>query len=758
MREDSNGEVFVVGLRNTPVKNGIDAMDVLNTGTMNRTTASTLMNRTSSRSHAVFTVNLQQTTRGCEGVDITTNSRFTFVDLAGSERMKKTGAEGERAKEGIKINEGLLALGNVINALADEDRLARGEKVHVPYRQSKLTRLLQDALGGNSQTLFMACVSPSDTNASETLSTLQYANRARNIRNAPTRNVDAAALELQRLRALANVLTCELIKHRFAGNSQAVATDPEVERMNENGTILQEIGVVDDELFIREDVASYMHLIDEKVAEMNGLSASVPIPLHVQSHGAISIHSLSQPLAPTSSIPQPLPSMQSRDNTKNNSDHQTDDDGDSLILDADPEEDIQIIDQLLEIQRQDQRFSKDQKDDQENLTIMEGEIEAQEGRLLQLRDNLKTYNDMKDKYERLVIEVESLESEKQALMEQLEKAQVDPTKGCSIAIKEQLERVKSSLARARSETRKHQQLYRQAEQEAQKCKILERKIHEMKIARVSLVKKQREEKAKHKEYTNTKTKEIRALQRKHKIAEKKISKIESECQRHKANLERTRTHCDKLSDKLKQTESHLTRLLTKRRNDLNRNTHGSRQSKRVGRDSVGGMTDFAPADEELDSIKFLLEKTLADKVALSQNSYVYETKVVEHGALMHSLAKEMKALNKAKKDQRALNDTDNTPSDVKELEDTVQELQLKIELIENDLGQLQEKYPSIEESVFEDEENDQVFRENEPAMKIVSKLDGPVLRTLLWNFLECHYSLEVCVPSLSMRKSFHRIL
>ena len=186
------------------------------------------MNFTSSRSHAVFTVNLQQTTRSSDGDEIHSHSRFTFVDLAGSERMKKTGAEGERAKEGIKINEGLLALGNVINALADEERLAKGERVHVPYRQSKLTRLLQDALGGNSQTLFLACVSPSDTNASETLSTLHYANRARNIKNAPTRNVDATAEELRRLRTLTNLLKCELIKERFDGASSS--TDPEVDR------------------------------------------------------------------------------------------------------------------------------------------------------------------------------------------------------------------------------------------------------------------------------------------------------------------------------------------------------------------------------------------------------------------------------------------------------------------------------------------------------------------------------------------------
>ena len=131
IREDSNGAVIVKGLINTPINSDVEAMNVLNTGSLNRSTASTLMNLTSSRSHAVFTVNLQKTTRSPEGMDITTTSRFTFVDLAGSERMKKTGAEGERAKEGIKINEGLLALGNVINALGDEERLSKGEKIHV---------------------------------------------------------------------------------------------------------------------------------------------------------------------------------------------------------------------------------------------------------------------------------------------------------------------------------------------------------------------------------------------------------------------------------------------------------------------------------------------------------------------------------------------------------------------------------------------------------------------------------------------------
>ncbi|KAG8704870.1 hypothetical protein FRC08_001999, partial [Ceratobasidium sp. 394] len=114
----------------------------------------------------------------------TVTSKFHFVDLAGSERLKRTAAQGDRVKEGISINGGLLALGNVISALGDPSKSRTlGAHVHVPYRDSKLTRLLQDSLGGNAHTLMIACVSPAEYNAAETINTLKYANRARNIKN-----------------------------------------------------------------------------------------------------------------------------------------------------------------------------------------------------------------------------------------------------------------------------------------------------------------------------------------------------------------------------------------------------------------------------------------------------------------------------------------------------------------------------------------------------------------------------------------------
>ena len=179
-------------------------MRALETGSHKRATAATAMNHTSSRSHAIFTLFIDgvrseiSSTEGCSdssalatGISV----KFHLVDLAGSERAKKTQATGNRFKEGTAINMGLLSLGNVISALGEDT----GSK-HIPYRDSKLTRLLQDSLGGNSHTLMIACVSPADYNIEETLSTLRYADRARKIKNKPIVNLDDKNELVARLR------------------------------------------------------------------------------------------------------------------------------------------------------------------------------------------------------------------------------------------------------------------------------------------------------------------------------------------------------------------------------------------------------------------------------------------------------------------------------------------------------------------------------------------------------------------------------
>ncbi|TMW41739.1 hypothetical protein DOY81_013184 [Sarcophaga bullata] len=203
MREDRNG-IIMVGLTEKEVKSAMETTDCLVKGSAGRAVASTAMNQASSRSHAIFTVYMQATKKDESGA--VTTSKFHLVDLAGSERSKKTGATGDRFKEGVKINQGLLALGNVISALGD----GKGSGF-VRYRDSKLTRLLQDSLGGNSVTLMIACVSPADYNVAETLSTLRYADRARKIKNKPIVNQDPHAAEINRLKGIIQKLRVELL-------------------------------------------------------------------------------------------------------------------------------------------------------------------------------------------------------------------------------------------------------------------------------------------------------------------------------------------------------------------------------------------------------------------------------------------------------------------------------------------------------------------------------------------------------------------
>ncbi|XP_026217945.1 kinesin-like protein KIF21A isoform X3 [Anabas testudineus] len=227
IHEDANGGIYTVGVTTRTVTSAAEMMQCLKLGALSRTTASTQMNVQSSRSHAIFTIHLCQV-RVCspDNNDNVTDNRlvndseinefetltakFHFVDLAGSERLKRTGATGDRAKEGISINCGLLALGNVISALGDRSK----RSTHVPYRDSKLTRLLQDSLGGNSQTVMIACISPSDRDFMETLNTLKYANRARNIKNKVMVNQDRASQQISALRTEIARLQMELMEYR----------------------------------------------------------------------------------------------------------------------------------------------------------------------------------------------------------------------------------------------------------------------------------------------------------------------------------------------------------------------------------------------------------------------------------------------------------------------------------------------------------------------------------------------------------------
>ncbi|KAM6364044.1 kinesin-like protein KIF27 isoform 4-T4 [Pluvialis apricaria] len=231
IREDEKGNTVIVGAKEFQVECADEVISLLESGNAARHTGTTQMNEHSSRSHAIFTISIcqKQSAESQKSTDAAQDSswksvqmiasKFHFVDLAGSERVTKTGNTGERFKESIQINSGLLALGNVISALGDPKR----KSVHIPYRDAKITRILKDSLGGNAKTVMITCISPSSSDFDESLNSLKYANRAKNIRNKPVVNynpdqdrIDEMELEIRLLReALQNQQVSNQCSHEL---------------------------------------------------------------------------------------------------------------------------------------------------------------------------------------------------------------------------------------------------------------------------------------------------------------------------------------------------------------------------------------------------------------------------------------------------------------------------------------------------------------------------------------------------------------
>lgn len=257
IREDTKGRIMLTGLTQVPINSAEDVLNALNYGSSIRQTDSTAINARSSRSHAVFSLNLVQkrtdippmptpkadkrrsmpidNLTGADNI-VTTDSKLHFVDLAGSERLKNTGATGDRAKEGISINAGLASLGKVIS------QLSKNAGGHISYRDSRLTRLLQDSLGGNAITFMVACVTPESFHLSETLNTVHYAQRARAIQSKPqiqqTHEDSDKQAAIDRLRAEVAFLR-DQIRHSEPTGGRAIEKSERSDRIRGRETELQ---------------------------------------------------------------------------------------------------------------------------------------------------------------------------------------------------------------------------------------------------------------------------------------------------------------------------------------------------------------------------------------------------------------------------------------------------------------------------------------------------------------------------------------
>lgn len=222
LREDPVKGLAVAGLSERTGESSEQVMKYLLKGNKNRTQESTGANETSSRSHAVFQITVEYVDKG-NGEAETKSGKLSLIDLAGSERAAQTCNRGIRMVEGANINRSLLALGNCINKLCEQ--IAKGQRLYIPYRDSKLTRLLKDSLGGNCQTVMIANVSPSSATYEDTHNTLKYANRAKNIKTKVSQNVHVTAQ--QHIAQYAQMIT--QLKHEiFVLRRRLAASNPEL--------------------------------------------------------------------------------------------------------------------------------------------------------------------------------------------------------------------------------------------------------------------------------------------------------------------------------------------------------------------------------------------------------------------------------------------------------------------------------------------------------------------------------------------------
>uniref|UniRef100_A0A3B5A8W3 Kinesin-like protein n=1 Tax=Stegastes partitus TaxID=144197 RepID=A0A3B5A8W3_9TELE len=283
VHEDKNRVPYVKGCTERFVSSPEEVMDVIDEGKANRHVAVTNMNEHSSRSHSIFLINIKQ-----ENIETEKklSGKLYLVDLAGSEKVSKTGAEGAVLDEAKNINKSLSALGNVISALAE------GTKTHVPYRDSKMTRILQDSLGGNCRTTIIICCSPSIYNEAETKSTLMFGQRAKTIKNTVSVNLELTAEEWKKKyekekdknKSLKNIiqrLEAELNRWRNGEDvpeeEQLSAKDQKNVEPNDNTPIIDNLlpaggggGVTGEERTkYEEDISNLYKQLDDKDDEIN---------------------------------------------------------------------------------------------------------------------------------------------------------------------------------------------------------------------------------------------------------------------------------------------------------------------------------------------------------------------------------------------------------------------------------------------------------------------------------------------------------
>ncbi|XP_011074401.1 kinesin-like protein KIN-4A [Sesamum indicum] len=582
IRETSNGVITLAGSTECSVKTLKEMADCLEQGSLNRATGSTNMNNQSSRSHAIFTITVEQMKRLHAGISGDANlndcmtedylcAKLHLVDLAGSERAKRTGSDGLRFKEGVHINKGLLALGNVISALGDEKK--RKEGVHVPYRDSKLTRLLQDSLGGNSRTVMIACISPADINAEETLNTLKYANRARNIQNKPVINRDPISNEMLKMRQQLEYLQAELCARS-------------------GGVSFDEIQALKDRIAQLEATNKDLSQELNEFRNRGGAMEQYPAEIKARGNGAIKSEGLKRGLQ----------SMES-------SDYQMSDSSDSGDIDEDTAKELEhtylqnsMDKELNELNRQ-----LEQKESQMKLfggydtTALKQHFGK---KLMELEEEKKAVQCERD---RLLAEVENLSANSDGQAQKLQDIHAQKLKALEAQIQDLKKKQENQV-----------QLLKQKQKSDEAAKKLQDEIQCIKAQKVQLQQKIKQEAEQFRQWKASREKELLQLRKEGRRNEYERHKLQALNQRQKMVLQRKTEEAAMATKRLKELLE--ARKSSTRENSVNSNGNG-----------INGQTNEK-------SLQRWLDHELEVLVNVHEVRYEYEKQSQVRAALAEELA------------------------------------------------------------------------------------------------------------------------
>uniref|UniRef100_A0A671QYT7 Kinesin-like protein KIF21A n=1 Tax=Sinocyclocheilus anshuiensis TaxID=1608454 RepID=A0A671QYT7_9TELE len=586
IHEDASGGIYTVGVTARTVSSEAEMMQCLRLGALSRTTASTQMNVQSSRSHAIFTIHLCQVRFCASDNDTETDNRlvngssemnefetltakFHFVDLAGSERLKRTGATGDRAKEGISINCGLLALGNVISALGDRSK----RSTHVPYRDSKLTRLLQDSLGGNSQTVMIACISPSDRDFMETLNTLKYANRARNIKNKVMVNQDRASQQISALRTEIARLQMELMEYktgkRMVGEDGLESINDMVHEnsmlQTENNNLRVRVKAMQETIDaqrarltqllsdqvnqtlaragegneeIGNMIQNYIKEIEElraKLLESEAVNETLRKNLSRAStrssfYGPTSI--TSGHLAPEKDATEiieiakkDLEKLKKKKKKKKKSDH---DEGEEA--EGDEEEDE------MEVDSSDESDSEEEKEDfQADLANITCEIAIKQRLIDELENSQRRLHTLKQQYEQKLMMLQSkirdTQLERDRVLQNMgsvESCTEEKAKKIKSEYEKKLYSMNKELQKLHSAQKEHARLLKNQSQYEKQLRKLQQEVTEMKKTKVVLMKQMKEQQEKNRVTETRRNREIATLKKDHRKQEHQLRQLEAQ--------------------------------------------------------------------------------------------------------------------------------------------------------------------------------------------------------------------------------------